>query len=222
MIQLHSRVERYAISIPQQPSDIPAQYFAGVTEGINLPEHYAIIAVVRQTRFYDFMLTLTNPKAKVRATDIAVLAKINSDKVPQEWAVGQQVIIDESAIARGTQIVLPCALAYENLVSYFLREEQAIASSKDQDVRKLVPMSKAISTGEAKDDKGVPVKEYPMCFLSFKIVPVTDIHGTADGQTQFQDPFVTVDEEKKDEKSSEEETPTDVAPVESDDEKQED
>ena len=58
-------------------------------------------------------------------------------------------------------------------------------------------------TGEVKDDKGTPIKEYPICFLSFKIVAGTSIKGTVDNQIRFQDPFVQMIKEPNDQKASE-------------------
>jgi len=190
MISLQSKVESYKLSLPQSPKEIPAQYFEDVTNCINLAKHYAIIAIVRQIRFYDFTITLSNPKAKVRASDIAILAKINSSDTPDTFAIGQQVVIDEAAVARGNQIVVPSALSYENVVSYFVREEQYITQSKDENVRKLKTLVSEVMNGNIKDDKGVSIKDYPICFISFKIVPVTDLHATVDSQISFRDPFV--------------------------------
>ena len=54
MIQIQSRAERYKLSLPLSPREIPAEYYAGVVDSINLPKHYAIIAIVRQIKFMDF------------------------------------------------------------------------------------------------------------------------------------------------------------------------
>ena len=204
MIQIRSRAERYKLSLPQTPKEIPAEYFAGVVDCINLPKHYAIIAIVRQVRFYDFLLTISNPKSKINATDVAILCKHNYETLPEGFAVGQQVVIDESAVARGNQIVAPCALSYENVVSYFVHEEKAVKANDPKDKNTLITK---IMSGEAKDDKGVALKQYPICFISFKIVPVCDIHGTVDSKISFNDQFVEVvkEEETKEAKAETEE-----------------
>lgn len=189
MITLQSRVERYTLSLPQSIHEIPAQYYEDVTNCINLPKHYAIVAVVRQVRMYDFLITLNNPKVKTRAVDIAVLVKINSDAIPAEWKIGQQVIIDESDIARGTQITPPSALTYENIISYLLREEKIVSSKEPKEKNYLTA---TILSGTAKDENNVPIKEHPICFMSFKIVPVTAIHGTVDNDISYNDPFIKV------------------------------
>ena len=199
MIQIQSRAERYKLSLPLSPREIPAEYYAGVVDSINLPKHYAIIAIVRQIRFMDFLMTLSNPKAKVRASDSAVLCKHACD-FPEEFQIGQQVIISESDIQLGNQIVVPSALSYENIVSYFANEEQAVRKLDPKDNNTLV---KKIMTGEVKDDKGTPIKEYPICFLSFKIVAGTSIKGTVDTQIRFQDPFVEMIKEPNAQKASE-------------------
>ena len=189
MIQIQSRAERYKLSLPQTPREIPAEYYEGVVNCINLPKHYAIIAIVRQIRFMDFLLSLSNPKAKVRASDSAILCKHNGENVPAEWQIGQQVIISESDIQIGNQIMIPSALSYENIVSYFTNEEAAVKRNNPQDTETLI---KKIMTGVAKDSEGTPLKEYPICFISFKVVPITAIKGTVDGQITFKDPFVEV------------------------------
>lgn len=197
MIQLKSRVEGYKLSLPQSPREIPASYYAGVVESINLPKHYAVIAIVRQVRMYDFIFALSNSKAKLKANDIAILAKVNEPDLPETFAVGQQVIIDESAVSRGTQIAAPCALSADNVASYFAIEEKAVSEKEGRTGKCL---TRDIMGGEAKDSEGCPVKDYPICIMSFKIVPIVDIKGTVDGQSSFQDPFATAVEAKQEEK----------------------
>ena len=189
MIQIQSRVERYKLSLPQSIREIPANYFADVVNCINLPEHYAIIAIVRQIKLMEFVMTLSNPKSKVHASDSAVLCAYNSKNIPDTWSIGQQVIISESDVQMGNQIVIPSALSYENVAGYFANEEAAVRAKNPNDKETLI---KKILTGEAKDEKGTPIKEYPICFLSFKVVPVTAIKGTVDSKISYNDPFVEV------------------------------
>lgn len=189
MIQIQSRVERYKLSLPQSIREIPANYFADVVNCINLPEHYAIIAIVRQIKLMEFVMTLSNPKSKVHASDSAVLCAYNSKNIPDTWSIGQQVIISESDVQMGNQIVIPSALSYENVAGYFANEESAVRAKNPNDKETLI---KKILTGEAKDEKGTPIKEYPICFLSFKVVPVTAIKGTVDSKISYNDPFVEV------------------------------
>lgn len=189
MIQIQSRVERYKLSLPQSIREIPANYFADVVNCINLPEHYAIIAIVRQIKLMEFVMTLNNPKSKVHASDSAVLCAYNSKNIPDTWSIGQQVIISESDVQMGNQIVIPSALSYENVAGYFANEVAAVQAKNPNDKETLI---KKILTGEAKDEKGTPIKEYPICFLSFKVVPVTAIKGTVDSKISYNDPFVEV------------------------------
>lgn len=193
MIQIQSRAERYKLSLPQSPREIPANYFADVVNCINLPEHYAIIAIVRQIKLMEFVMTLNNPKSKVYASDSAILCAYNSKSIPDTWNVGQQIIISESDVQMGNQIIIPSALSYENVARYFANEEAAVRAKNPNNKDTLI---KKILTGEAKDDKGTPIKEYPICFLSFKVVPVTAIKGTVDSKISYNDPFVEVIKEE--------------------------
>lgn len=189
MIQIQSRAERYKLSLPQSIREIPASYFADVVNCINLPEHYAIIAIVRQIKLMEFVMTLSSPKSKVHASDSAVLCAYNSKNIPDTWNIGQQVIISESDVQMGNQIVIPSALSYENVAGYFANEQSVVQAKNPNDKETLI---KKILTGEAKDEKGTPIKEYPICFLSFKVVPVTAIKGTVDSKISYNDPFVEV------------------------------
>ena len=137
----------------------------------------------------EFVMTLSNPKSKVHASDSAVLCAYNSKNIPDTWSIGQQVIISESDVQMGNQIVIPSALSYENVAGYFANEEAAVRAKNPNDKETLI---KKILTGEAKDEKGTPIKEYPICFLSFKVVPVTAIKGTVDSKISYNDPFVEV------------------------------
>ena len=193
MIQIQSRAERYKLSLPQSYREIPASYFADVVNCINLPEHYAIIAIVRQIKLMEFVMTISNSKSKVHANDLAILCSYNSKNIPDNWSVGQQIIISESDVQMGNQIVIPSALSYENVVGYFVNEDIAVRAKNPNDKNTLI---KKILTGEAKDDKGTPIKEYPICFLSFKVVPVTAIKGTVDSKISYNDPFVEVIKEE--------------------------
>lgn len=200
MIQIQSRAERYKLSLPQSVREIPASYFADVVNCINLPEHYATIAIVRQIKLMEFVMTLSNPKSKVHASDSAILCAYNSKNIPDTWHVGQQIIISESDVQMGNQIIIPSALSYENVAGYFVNEESAVRGKNPNDKDTLI---KKILTGEAKDDKGTPIKEYPICFLSFKVVPVTAIKGTVDSKISYNDTFVEVITEKtKDEQAA--------------------
>lgn len=192
MITLQSRVENYSLSLPNSPKEITPEYFQAVTECINLPEHYAVVAVIRQVRMYDFLMVLSNPKSQIRAADVAVLCKLNGTSVPSEWKIGQQILIDEADIARGTQIIPPSALTYDNIVSYFVKEQEIIRKRDAKDKDYLI---QAIMVGGLKDEHDNFIRDYPICFVSFKIIPITSIHGTVDNVITFKDPFIKLTEE---------------------------
>ena len=187
MITLQSRVEAYSLSLPNSPKEITPEYLQAVTECINLPEHYAVVAVIRQVRMYDFLMVLSNPKTQINAADVAVLCKLNSTSVPSEWKVGQQIFIDEADIARGTQIIPPSALTYDNIVSYFIKEQAVVRRNDPKDKNYLI---QNIMVNGAKDNNDKFIREYPICFVSFKIIPITSIHGTVDNIITFKDPFI--------------------------------
>lgn len=191
MITLQSRVETYSLSLPNSPKEITPEYLQAVTECVNLPEHYAIVAIIRQVRMYDFLMVLSNPKSQIRAADVAVLCKLNETSVPDEWKIGQQILIDEADIARGTQIIPPSALTYDNIVSYFVKEQELVRRKDPKDKDYLI---QAIMVGGMKDENDKFIREYPICFVSFKIIPVTSIHGTVDNVITFKDPFIKVNE----------------------------
>lgn len=191
MITLQSRVEAYSLSLPNSPKEITPEYLQAVTECINLPEHYAVVAIIRQVRMYDFLMVLSNPKTQINAADVAVLCKLNGKSVPSEWKIGQQILIDEADIARGTQIIPPSALTYDNIVSYFVKEQAVIKRNDPKDKNYLI---QNIMVNGATDNNGKFIREYPICFVSFKIIPVTSIHGTVDNVITFKDPFIKVNE----------------------------
>ena len=191
MITLQSRVEAYSLSLPNSPKEITPEYLQAVTECINLPEHYAVVAVIRQVRMYDFLMVLSNPKTQINAADVAVLCKLNSTSVPSEWKVGQQILIDEADIARGTQIIPPSALTYDNIVSYFVKEQALVKRNDPKDKDYLI---QNIMVNGAKDNNDKFIREYPICFVSFKIIPITSIHGTVDNIITFKDPFIKLNE----------------------------
>ena len=191
MITLQSRVEAYSLSLPNSPKEITPEYLKAVTECINLPEHYAVVAVIRQVRMYDFLMILSNPKSQIRAADVAVLCKLNGTSVPSEWKTGQQILIDESDIARGTKIIPPSALTYDNIVSYFVKEQEIVKHRDPKDKDYLI---QNIMVNGAKDDRNNFIREYPICFVSFKIIPITSIHGTVDNVITFKDPFIKINE----------------------------
>lgn len=191
MITLQSRVEAYSLSLPNSPKEITPEYLQAVTECINLPEHYAVVAVIRQVRMYDFLMVLSNPKTQINASDVAVLCKLNSTSVPSEWKVGQQILIDEADIARGTQIIPPSALTYDSIVSYFIKEQAVVRRNDPKDKNYLI---QNIMVNGAKDNNDKFIREYPICFVSFKIIPITSIHGTVDNIITFKDPFIKLTE----------------------------
>ena len=193
MLTLESKLVNYKISIPQHLSEIPEDYFENVAKNINLPKHYAIIALARKVRFYDFVMTINNSKVTGRSTDIAILAKINSDSYPDSWKIGQHIIIDESDLVRGTQINLPSILTYSNIADFLVTDENLSKKNEPGTRNTLIGN---ILGGIAKDENGNLLKDYPIYFFSFKIIPVSAIHGTVERENSFKDPFIIIDNKK--------------------------
>lgn len=195
MITIKSSVENYSLSLPNSPQEITAEYLQSVVNPINLAKNYAVIAVIRQVKLGQFVLALGDNKAKINAIDRAVICKVDAENIPNTWTVGQQIVISESDVAMANHITLPCAISYDNVVAYLEREHQRKMGNYKETLLSKITM------GDLADENGVKLREYPICFVSFKIVPITNIRATVDKEIKFKDPFIKV--ESTDENSEE-------------------
>lgn len=159
MIEIRSTIKSFSVDYPEHISEITANYFDKVLNGVKLQQHYCIVA----TCFYDKIFNLVTSIKQKRDTTAKVtclLAKID----PANECGFQQMdtcIITRTDLERGVHLPLSHNwIGVQGFEKYVGADEA---------------LMKALSTGNYFAQSN-GIKDSPYIYLvEFKIIPIRDI-----------------------------------------------
>lgn len=168
MIRIESDKMSYDILVPTNFSEITKEDIDKLTDGVSVPEHYALIALIYKERLYSVVSNVKNQKTSM-VQCIPVLVKLHGDATEaQGCRLMDKPIIAISAIETSNIITIP-----ENIL-----EPTAVGRYCNSDPE----LAKAIITGSYFNDgaqSNFQAKELaPDCyFIDFRMIPVNQIVG---------------------------------------------
>lgn len=172
MVTIKADSADYGINFPSAINELTSDILNKITDGINIPKNYVIVALAFKTRVFDLVVSM-NSKTQQNFAVTPILAKTDDDSLKYLNAnVGNKLIISRSALERGVHINLPIAITSNN-VSLYLDTFKDLATA-------IVRKTNAIADKE-------------IILLEFKVIPVTDITASMKIDRNVEDIFIVED-----------------------------
>ena len=165
--EVNGNIGSYLINLPQSLEEISTEYLTHCTDFINPAPNYAVVAVVYKD---SLSLVLTSFKKKTPTNMAVIPVFIKSGITDSEFInslnLGDRVVIAGSDLSIGHHINSP----YNKITPSTI----CAVCEGDKDIYK-----KAMSMQE------------PVCFVEFKLVPISAIHAKLDKTTnEYLNPFI--------------------------------
>ena len=159
----------YLITLPQSLDEIGTNYLKQCTDFINPAPNYAVVAVV----YKDSLSLILTAYKKKTATNMAVVpvfikAGTNDSEFVKSIELGDKVVVSGSDLSIGHHIQAP--------------------------FNKITPtIITALCEGDKDIYKEAMLMTEPVCFVEFKLVPISAIHAKLDDKVKISinNPFVT-------------------------------
>lgn len=185
MLELKSEKKGYSINLPVELNEFTPELLNAITDGVNLPKHYCIVAMCYNVKLMDIAINVNNDKEQ-QVSVTPILAKISDEDAERmNIKVSNRIIIDRSSLERGIHLVIPIMASSKNVSAFIKGDEvlrkrllQAGDGSKD-----ILHLDKTPSKREL--DEAAP-KVY---VVEFKVVPVNDIVANVAIDHKIIDPF---------------------------------
>lgn len=165
--EVNGNIGSYLINLPQSLEEVGTEYLTHCTDFINPAPNYAVVAVVYKD---SLSLVLTSFKKKTPTNMAVIPVFIKSGVTDSEFInslnLGDRVVIAGSDLSIGHHINSPYNKITPNTI--------CAVCDGDKDIYK-----KAMSVQE------------PVCFVEFKLVPISAIHAKLDKTTnEYLNPFI--------------------------------
>ena len=165
--EVNGNAGSYLIRLPQSLEEISTEYLTHCTDFINPAPNYAVVAVVYKD---SLSLVLTSFKKKTPTNMAVIPIFIKSGATDSEFIIslnlGDRIVIAGSDLSIGHHINSP----YNKITPSTICN----VCDGDKDIYK-----KAMSMQE------------PVCFVEFKLVPISAIHAKLDTTTnEYLNPFI--------------------------------
>lgn len=165
--EVNGNAGSYLIRLPQSLEEIGTKYLTDCTDFINPAPNYAVVAVVYKDSL-SLVLTSFKKKAPTNMAVIPVFIKagVTDSEFINSLNLGDRVVIAGSDLSIGHHINSPYNKITPNTI--------CMVCDGDKDIYK-----KAMSMQE------------PVCFVEFKLVPISAIHAKLDTTTnEYLNPFI--------------------------------
>lgn len=165
--EVNGNIGSYLINLPESLEEISTEYLTHCTNFINPAPNYAVVAVVYKD---SLSLVLTSFKKKTPTNMAVIPVFIKSGVTDSEFInslnLGDRVVIAGSDLSIGHHIKSP--------------------------YNKITPSTIcAVCEGDRDIYKNAMGMQEPVCFVEFKLVPISAIHAKLDTATnEYLNPFV--------------------------------
>ena len=169
--KVNGRAGSYVINFPQSLEEVGTEYLSNCTDFINPAPNYAVIAVVYKD-LLSLVLTAAKKKGSVNAAVIPVFVKAgdSDSEFIKSVKLGDRVVVSGSDLSIGHHISSP--------------------------YNKITPSNIMIICDGDKDiyRESMAMQE-PVCFVEFKLVPISAIHAKLDDTVKgYVNPFISKDD----------------------------
>ena len=169
--KVNGKAGSYVINLPQSLKEIGTEYLSYCTKFINPAPNYAIVAVVYKD-LLSLVLTAAKKKTPVNTAVIPVFVKAgaNDSEFIKSINLGDRVVVSASDLSIGHHISSPYNKITPSTIS--------IICEGDKDIYR----------------ESMTMQE-PVCFVEFKLVPISAIHAKLNDTTKdYINPFISSDD----------------------------
>lgn len=169
--KVNGKAGSYVINLPQSLKEIGTEYLSDCTKFINPAPNYAVVAVV----YEDLLsLVLTSAKKKtpvnIAVTPVFVKAGDSDSEFIKSINLGDRVVVSASDLSIGHHISSPYNKITPSTIS--------VICDGDKDIYR----------------ESMTMQE-PVCFVEFKLVPISTIHAKLDDTIKdYVNPFISRDD----------------------------
>ena len=168
--KVNGKAGSYFMQLPQSLEEVGTKYLDDCTKFINPAPNYAVIAVVYKD-LLSLVLTASKKKTPVNAAVIPVFVKAgdNDSEFIKSINLGDRVVVSGSDLSIGHHISSPYNLITPSTVS-------------------------TICDGDKDIYRESMTMQEPVCFVEFKLVPISAIHAKLDDTVKgYANPFISLD-----------------------------
>ena len=158
----------YVINLPQSLEEIGTEYLSKCTDFINPAPNYAVVAVVYKD-LLSLVLTAAKKKTPVNTAVIPVFIKAgeSDSEFIKSIKLGDRVVVSGSDLSIGHHISSP----YNKITPSYI----SLICDGDKDIYR----------------DSMTMQE-PVCFVEFKLVPISAIHAKLDDNVKgYINPFIS-------------------------------
>ena len=168
--KVNGKAGSYVINLPQSLKEIGTEYLSYCTKFINPAPNYAVVAVVYKD-LLSLVLTAAKKKTPVNAAVIPVFIKAgdSDSEFIKSIKLGDRIVVSASDLSIGHHIASP--------------------------YNKITPSTVYVICDGDKDiyRESMTMQE-PVCFVEFKLVPISAIHAKLDDTVKgYANPFISLD-----------------------------
>lgn len=165
--KVNGNLGEFELNLPESISEISNDYLMNCTDFIHPAPDYAVVAVVYKDSL-SLVLTAAkkNKPANIAVIPVFIKAGETSSEFINNLSIGNKVVIAASDLSIGHHINSP--------------------------YNKITPQNVIdVCDGDKEIYKDAILMQKPVCFIEFKLVPVSAIHANLDNTaTSFINPFV--------------------------------
>lgn len=168
--KVNGKAGSYVINLPQSLEEIGTEYLSDCTVFINPAPNYAVVAVVYKD-LLSLVLTAAKKKTPVNTAVIPVFVKAGDtdSEFIKSIKIGDRVVVSASDLSIGHHISSPYNLITPSTVS-------------------------TICDGDKDIYRESMTMQEPVCFVEFKLVPISAIHAKLDNTVKgYANPFISLD-----------------------------
>ena len=168
--KVNGKAGSYVINLPQSLEEIGTEYLSDCTKFINPAPNYAVVAVVYKDSL-SLVLTAAKKKTPVNAAVIPVFVKAgdSDSEFIKSIKLGDRIVVSASDLSIGHHINSPYNKITPSTIS--------IICDGDKDIYR----------------ESMTMQE-PVCFVEFKLVPISAIHAKLDDAVKgYVNPFISLD-----------------------------
>ena len=169
--KVNGKAGSYVINLPQSLKEIGTEYLSYCTKFINPAPNYAVVAIVYKD-LLSLVLTAAKKKTPVNAAVIPVFVKAgdSDSEFIKSINLGDRVVVSASDLSIGHHISSPYNKITPSTIS--------VICDGDKDIYR----------------ESMTMQE-PVCFVEFKLVPISAIHAKLDDTVKdYVNPFISSDD----------------------------
>lgn len=190
MIELKSKKKNWSINLPENEREVTPEMLTTITEGVNLPPYYCIVAMCFKIKLFDVAFNIGSNREQ-NITVVPLLAKADQESMDkQNLKIGHKIVVDRSSLERGTHLTLPIMASQNNVTRYIKEDEQLRQNLLSGTNGETKQVNIDVVTDSANDKlKRVSDKSPEVVILDFKIIPIGDIVASIPVGHKITDPF---------------------------------